>query len=119
MKVKREQPTTGGIDGSLGGANISQNNGRLTTNQNYKANNSSTNQNSSNAQTFTPYRPTVPSEKCSDKNWLNLMAKCWSEKPAARPSFEKVKGLLRIVNGNKTIDVIDLILKVSVTSFSR
>ena len=73
------------------------------------SNNSRNNDN--NSKTQSPYRPQIPPAKCNDINWLKLITRCWSEDITKRPNFEAVKGLLRVINGNKKIDVIDIILK--------
>ena len=47
-----------------------------------------------------PFRPKVNSDACS-LGWHELMTRCWAEKPESRPSFDKIKELLKAINGGK------------------
>ncbi len=47
-----------------------------------------------------PFRPKLPSDGC-DKKWMNLMEMCWHEDAEVRPTFEKVKPMLKDINGGK------------------
>ena len=47
-----------------------------------------------------PYRPEVGRDACS-KRWHDLMDECWEEDPEKRPSFDRIKNLLKIINGGR------------------
>ena len=57
-----------------------------------------------------PFRPHIPSSLCGN-DWIALMNDCWCENPEARITFSRVRLILREINGGKTINVIDNMIK--------
>jgi atrial natriuretic peptide receptor A len=57
-----------------------------------------------------PLRPKLPADAC-DKKWLHLMEECWQEDADKRPNYEKIKPMLKDINGGKNVNVIDNMIK--------
>ncbi|XP_077863909.1 atrial natriuretic peptide receptor 1-like [Saccoglossus kowalevskii] len=59
----------------------------------------------------TPYRPVMSAENDSmGERIRQLMIQCWSENQEERPSFSKIKSVIRSINGGKNVSIMDNIL---------
>ena len=47
-----------------------------------------------------PLRPMIPSDACNTL-WKELMVAAWDEIPENRPSFDKIKSMIKVINGGK------------------
>lgn len=57
-----------------------------------------------------PFRPSIPANACINA-WRTLVEDCWQEAELRRPSFQRIRTILREINGGRSIDVIENIIR--------
>ncbi|RNA44483.1 retinal guanylyl cyclase 2 [Brachionus plicatilis] len=55
-------------------------------------------------------RPSV-SKTAAPPEYVNIMRDCWSEQPELRPSFDQLASMFKSLNGEKKVNIVDLMFK--------